>query len=418
MARSPGSRFATPTLRKRRSATGLTLTAFAVQHGIVISKLSQVETGNARATVELQASISVALGSDVDELFAPVDSPAERAWLSITEAATESRLSYETIAAAIRGDELPDMADSGRAGGTPHRIPREEFEAWLVAREAAALRLSLSAASELTGWSRETLRLAASEKIVGYAETFLDSRGRRHYRFDRTQLLDDLERLPTCAYNGCEARALHPNGGCPGHSAIIATPRGHSTQTRARIGRALLGVRKSEEHRAALKAERTTRSAHLERELLAQVGACGSPGCHDQTCSVQAGRCHRVGCGNEATIAGQTHYGRGLVRSYPRAYCSAHSLLLDFTDLRAKARWYLRRFESTKLFGVLGAAEGIEAGRAKGGRPVRWGTAEETAAKQRRILELDREKRSTREIAVDVFGDERQYLRVWRFLNR
>lgn len=68
--------------------------------------------------------------------------------------------------------------------------------------------------------------------------------------------------------------------------------------------------------------------------------------------------------------------------------------------------------------GPLGAVDGIEAGRAKGGRKRKWATTdEEQGSLQRRILELDSAGRSTREIAEAVFGDRNLHLRIWRLLN-
>jgi hypothetical protein len=68
--------------------------------------------------------------------------------------------------------------------------------------------------------------------------------------------------------------------------------------------------------------------------------------------------------------------------------------------------------------GPLGAVDGIEAGRAKGGRTRKWATTDvEQGSLQRRILELDSAGRSTREIAETVFGDRNLHLRVWRLLN-
>jgi hypothetical protein len=64
--------------------------------------------------------------------------------------------------------------------------------------------------------------------------------------------------------------------------------------------------------------------------------------------------------------------------------------------------------------GDKGAVDGFE----KGGRKVAWGTERETSAMQRRILELDKQGLKSRQIAVEVFGNERFHLRVWRFLNR
>jgi hypothetical protein len=62
--------------------------------------------------------------------------------------------------------------------------------------------------------------------------------------------------------------------------------------------------------------------------------------------------------------------------------------------------------------GVKGAAAGIDAGRAKGGRPPNA-----TPAQQRWMLALDRAGWSTRAIAEEVFGDARFKNRVWRFLQ-
>lgn len=60
-----------------------------------------------------------------------------------------------------------------------------------------------------------------------------------------------------------------------------------------------------------------------------------------------------------------------------------------------------------------GAAAGIEAGRAKGGRPANM-----TPEQQQEILRLHQLGRSTREIAKLVFGDAGLHLRVFRFLRR
>jgi hypothetical protein len=63
--------------------------------------------------------------------------------------------------------------------------------------------------------------------------------------------------------------------------------------------------------------------------------------------------------------------------------------------------------------GPKGAAAGIEAGRAKGGRPALL-----TPDQQLQILRLDKAGHSSREIAEIVFGDGRLKDRVLRFLRR
>lgn len=74
---------------------------------------------------------------------------------------------------------------------------------------------------------------------------------------------------------------------------------------------------------------------------------------------------------------------------------------------RSRQRW-LGRWNGKK-----GAAAGIEAGRAKGGRRPTM-----TPDQQVQIHRLANEGRSTREIAGIVFGDRRYYKRVQRFLAR
>jgi hypothetical protein len=63
--------------------------------------------------------------------------------------------------------------------------------------------------------------------------------------------------------------------------------------------------------------------------------------------------------------------------------------------------------------GHLGAADGIDAGRAKGGRPSTI-TPEQAVE----ILRLDKEGLSVRLIAAEVLGDARLKNRVHRFLQR
>lgn len=38
-------------------------------------------------------------------------------------------------------------------------------------------------------------------------------------------MVEDLERLPTCEYEGCEKRALGPSGGCEAHGHVFAGAR-------------------------------------------------------------------------------------------------------------------------------------------------------------------------------------------------
>jgi hypothetical protein len=95
-------------------------------------------------------------------------------------------------------------------------------------------------------------------------------------------------------------------------------------------------------------------------------------------------------------------------------------LLASHLTPEGVARWYWRRHKSTKLYGRLGreygiqgAADGIEAGRAKGGRhPL------STPEQQQEMYRLSLEGRSIREIAEAVFGDARYRNRVHRFLQR
>lgn len=69
--------------------------------------------------------------------------------------------------------------------------------------------------------------------------------------------------------------------------------------------------------------------------------------------------------------------------------------------------------------GHKGAAAGIEAGRAKGGRPAKWSADDDEQARmQQEILRLDQDGLTTRQIAEAVFGDARYKDRVARFLIR
>ena len=74
---------------------------------------------------------------------------------------------------------------------------------------------------------------------------------------------------------------------------------------------------------------------------------------------------------------------------------------------RARQKW------KGRWNGHLGAAAGIEAGRAKGGRPPKM-----TPEQQQEIMRLDAAGTTTRAIAAAVFGDERYKDRVARFLRR
>jgi hypothetical protein len=68
--------------------------------------------------------------------------------------------------------------------------------------------------------------------------------------------------------------------------------------------------------------------------------------------------------------------------------------------------------------GIKGAADGIEAGRAKGGRTRKWASDDQEQGQlQQHVLALHDQGLSTRDIAERVFGDRRLYLRVWRLLN-
>jgi len=74
--------------------------------------------------------------------------------------------------------------------------------------------------------------------------------------------------------------------------------------------------------------------------------------------------------------------------------------------------------------GILGAADGIEAGREKGGRPRKWSAssdkavqASETGQLQAQIIALADAGLSNRKISAQVFGDTRFYKRVERLLK-
>jgi hypothetical protein len=71
-----------------------------------------------------------------------------------------------------------------------------------------------------------------------------------------------------------------------------------------------------------------------------------------------------------------------------------------------------------RVNGHKGAAAGIEAGRAKGGRTRKWGsTDEETSTLQAKIYELSKAGLSSRDVSERVFGDRGKYKRVQRLLN-
>lgn len=252
MARRAGDRFASAGLRARRVELGMKQDALARAIGVGVPMLSNIERGKSRASFARQAALATELQVDVDEVFGPVKPTADRNWVSVREAATIAHVSYETIMRAISNGELADEAGDDRRGGSPHRIPREALERWIATRAAAAELLSLNAAAARFAVCGDTLRAAAKGGGVPVESSFLDSRGRRHFRFSVGELATALDSLPVCTVEGCEERALHPCGGCSKHAAIIATPRGHSALTRQRISVASKEKPKTAEHRTAL----------------------------------------------------------------------------------------------------------------------------------------------------------------------
>jgi hypothetical protein len=167
-----------------------------------------------------------------------------------------------------------------------------------------------------------------------------------------------------------------------------------------------------------------------------ELGVCGTPGCTDPACDVPYGTCH-CACGAETRIATRHDRLRGYVKGKHERFLRAHydrdreeyrrfhadkmtaTMNGLMSDPRRKAEWQMSRHsypglpKNTRGFGVLGASDGIEAGRAKGGRRPKA-----RPEQQQEMLRLDREGYSSREIADQVFGDRRFYKRVQRFLAR
>jgi hypothetical protein len=127
--------------------------------------------------------------------------------------------------------------------------------------------------------------------------------------------------------------------------------------------------------------------------------SCARPGC-DRVCTPSGANVARGQgryCGHACALRDMWRVGRGM----PVAGISSHY------SGRARQRWHGR------WSGHLGAAGGIEAGKAKGGR-----TPKATPEQQSQMYELMRQGLSSRAIARIVFGEARFYYRVVRFARR
>jgi hypothetical protein len=242
--------------------------------------------------------------------------------------------------------------------------------------------LSLRQAGRLSGVSHEALRAAIDDDRLpawraqrGYERGRLGTRS--HWLIARDALEAFVAGLEPCLYPGCDKPAAARSGCCSGP---------HTTGVRAR-GKARapeVGVKV----RAAMTGrERGPNPPEWNEHLAAGIQRFYDD--HDRSKEKRREAAERMRHSWET--------GEGAAPAAVGSRLKAP---------RARQVW-LGRWN-----GVKGAAAGVEAGRAKGGRPPKA-----TPEQKQEMLRLSNEGLSSRAIAEQVFGDRRFFMRVQRFLN-
>jgi hypothetical protein len=87
--------------------------------------------------------------------------------------------------------------------------------------------MSASEAAQRFGVNRHTLVAAAQHERVRARRVEAPGLGPNGsgFMFDEDELVEDLERLPMCGYEGCDRPALGPSGGCEAHGHVLAGAR-------------------------------------------------------------------------------------------------------------------------------------------------------------------------------------------------
>jgi hypothetical protein len=228
---------------------------------------------------------------------------------------------------------------------------------------------------------------------------------------DPEELAEDLRRLPRCGYVDkrtgelCERPAVQPG------SQACSGPHARALETK--------GTTLSAETRDRMSEAQTARHRRAD-ELLARLNAAGYLNLSQVAAERHVAPNTVSRWVEEGFLAAEHHIAlrplllvsrdelaRFNAEEWPRIVQHVGSRRLPHWTPRSGQRW------AGRANGSKGAVAGIEAGRAKGGRPPKA-----TPEEQQEMLSFDREGLSSRQIAAAVFGDARLYKRVQRFLNR
>jgi transcriptional regulator with XRE-family HTH domain len=114
-------------------------------------------------------------------------------------------------------------------------------------------------------------------------------------------------------------------------------------------------ARVAERRRAA----QARRFARRRRNLMRKAGACGSPTCTDEACTVRPARCHAPTCEEAAAVAPRTNRKHRHVIGEPTLYCSSHRAY----RANERARRFVEhlREEETTIVGENALAAAVDA---------------------------------------------------------
>lgn len=372
-----GYRYALPALRQTREARELSGRGLAFTVGMPVQTLSRVERREIRCSPENQEAIAGTLGIPVLELFAEDEGSSRR----LSERRERVRQLYAEGHSSVeiarleridKGTVLKDLdvLDPTRRERRQRTIPRERLE--VVRRLYVDERRAPQAIAEELGISRTLVRM------------YLDRLG-----VTRRTRSDAKRKYPLPEPRSCErcGETFKPEHPCEGGRQFCSRKCARASERMRADARD--GAR--EQHKAA-------------REALGAVKADAEWRTVDtQELSALIGRAPNTISGKDVPA--------GRLKAEKRMFGNEYRLLfsLDQPGIPGRAR----QVHLGRKNGYKGAAAGIESGRAKGGRKTTL-----TPEQQQKIIELDKEQRSTREIAEQVLGDRSKHLRVWRHLNR
>jgi transcriptional regulator with XRE-family HTH domain len=333
----------------------------------------------------------------------------ERGWRQ-AELAGRAGVTQSYVSMLERGAVAHPTRDYRDAIARAFQLDRKDvfggFETYLAELEAT---LSLMEAAARFEIDAHALSRLAEARLVRARKMRRRGLGRYDvgFAFDEEQLAEDLARIPRCPWEACD-KPKTGEYGCSEHGQKLWAEGRRGTTRPLEVSRRISQTKRENPKPRPDTRERVTAAWDEDRALRDELRASG------KLLRPDIAKALRLKPNSVSVLATRV----GLPVEHVKGPIGPPHPTIE---PRALGAWAYARTGSTAVYGRVighkGAAAGIEAGREKGGRPRKWGTPEETQAKQVRIHELDAQGLTTRQIAGEVFGDASLKDRVARYLN-